>query len=105
MFNRDTESLLKSRHSDAARMRRRNGTISEHHLSVIRRRFEYDIYRGTDNTIGSGIASFMKRLLYEDLAEPSQSKIFYKGMKTYFFDQSPDGVRMPDKTLQYSQLH
>ena len=86
-------------------MRRRNGTIPEHHLSVIRRRFEYDIYRGTDNTIGSGIASFMKRLLYGGLAEPSQGKIFYKEMKIYFFDQSPDGARMSDKTLQYSQLH
>ena len=54
------------------------------HLSVIRRRFEYGIYRDTDITIDSGIASFMKRLLSGGLAEPFRSKFFYKGMKTYF---------------------
>ena len=84
MFNRDTESLLKSRHSDVARMRRRNETISKHHLSIIRRRFEYDIYRNTDITIDSEIASFMKRLLSGDLAESSRSKFFYKEVKIYF---------------------
>ena len=84
MFNRNTESLLKNRHSDVAKMRRRNETISKHHLSIIRRRFEYDIYRNTDITIDSEIASFMKRLLSEGLAEFFRSKFFYKGVKTYF---------------------
>ena len=84
MFNRDTESLLKSRHSDVAKMRKRNETISKHHLSIIKRRFEYDIYRDTNNTIDSEIASFMKKLLYENLAKFSRSKIFYKKMKIYF---------------------
>ena len=84
MFNRDTESLLKSRHSDVAKMRKRNETISKHHLSIIKRRFEYDIYRNTNNTINSEIASFMKRLFYEDFAKFSRDKIFYKEMKTYF---------------------
>ena len=105
MFNRDTKSLSKSKHSDVAKMRKRNETISKHHLSIIKRRFEYDIYRDTNNTIDSEIASFMKRLLYEDLAKFSRSKVFYKEVKTYFFDQSSDEVRMSDKTLQYSQLH
>ena len=84
MFNRDTESFLKSRHSDVAKLRRRNETISKHHLSIIKRRFEYDIYRNTDNTIDSEIASFMKRLLYENLAKFSQSKIFIKRWKLIF---------------------
>ena len=105
MFNRDTESLLKSRHSDVAKMRKRNETISKHHLSIIKRRFEYDIYRNTNNTINSEIASFMKKLFCEDFAKFSQSKIFYKKMKIYFFDQSFDEIRMLNKTLQYSQFH
>ena len=65
-------------------MRRRNETISKHHLSIIKRRFEYDIYRNTDITINNEIASFMKRLLSEDLAKLFRNKFFYKKMKTYF---------------------
>ena len=84
MFNRDTKSLLKNKHNDVAKMRKRNETISKHYLSIIKRRFEYDIYKSTNNTINSEIASFMKRLLYENLAKFSQSKIFYKEIKTYF---------------------
>ena len=104
MFNRDTESLLKSRHSDAAKMRRRNETISEHHLSVIRRRFEYDIYiyEDTDITTDSGIASFMKRLLSGDLAEPSRSKFFYKGVKTYF---SVEALTEPVCQTKHYSIH
>ena len=86
MFNRDTESLLKSKHSDVAKMRKRNETISKHHLSIIKRRFEYDIYiyENTDITINSEIASFIKRLFSENLAKIFRSKFFYKEMKSYF---------------------
>ena len=84
MFNRDTESLLKNRHSDVAKMRKRNETISKHHLLIIKRRIEYDIYRNTDITINSEIASFMKRLFSENLAKLFRSKFFYKKMKIYF---------------------
>ena len=84
MFNRDTEFLLKNKHSDVAKMRRRNETISKHHLSIIKRRFEYDIYRDTDITINSEIVSFMKKLLSENLAKFFRSKFFYKKMKIYF---------------------
>ena len=84
MFNRDTKFLLMNKHSDVARMRRQNETISKHYLLIIRRKFEYDIYRDTDITIDSEIASFMKRLFSEDLAKPFRSKIFYKEVKTYF---------------------
>ena len=83
MFNRDTEFFLKSKHSDVAKMRKRNETISKHHLSIIKRRFEYDIYRNTNITINSEIASFMKKLLNEDFAKFFRSKFFYKEMKIY----------------------
>ena len=84
MFNRNTEFLLKSKHSDVAKMRKRNETISKHHLSIIRRRFEYDIYRNTDITIDSEIVSFMKKLFSENFAKFFRRKFFYKEMKIYF---------------------
>ena len=51
MFNRDTESSLKSRHNDAARMRRRNGTIPGAPPDGYRGGgFWYGILRGTQSS-------------------------------------------------------
>ena len=45
---------------------------------------EYYIYKDTNITTNNEIASFMKKLFYENFTKLFQNKIFYKEMKIYF---------------------